>query len=202
MFAGMDDTAERFARVAEGLTDTVAAVPEDAWGDSSPCDGWTARDVLQHLVEWIPGPGFLLGTYGVDTGPIPAVESDPAGAWAAVRDAVRAGLDDPATAGRIENCGPPGEMSFAAAVDMTCTSDVLIHTWDIAQVAGIDVALDAGEIARQHDAINSIPSEVDSAMRGSGMFGPRVDLPADADTTTQVLAFYGRHARIVHQRHR
>lgn len=192
MFVNMNDTAERFERVAAGLADTITAMPDDAWANPSPCDGWTARDVLHHLVEWIPGPGFLLGTYGIDTSAIPAVETDPAGAWAVVRDAVQAGLDDPATAERVEDCGPPGEMSFAAAVDMTCTSDVLIHTWDIAQAAGIDVALDAGEIARQHDAITSIPSEVDSAMRDSGMFGPRINVPDDADATTQVLAFYGR----------
>lgn len=106
---------------------------------------------------------------------------------------MQGGLDDPATAERIEDCGPPGEMSFAAAVDMTCTSDVLIHTWDIAQAAGIDAALDSGEIARQHDAIGSIPPEVESAMRDSAMFGPRIKVPADTDTVTQVLAFYGRH---------
>lgn len=192
MFVNMRDTAERFGRVAAGLTDTISAMPDDAWANSSPCDQWSARDVLRHLVEWIAGLGFLLGTYGIDPGPIPAVESDPAGAWAAVRDAVQAGLDDSATAERIEDCGPPGELSFAAAVDKTCISDVFIHTWDIAQAAGIDVALDSGEIVRQHNAIGSISPEVDTAMRDSGMFGPRISVPADADTATQVLAFYGR----------
>lgn len=193
MFVNMNDTAERFERVAAGLTDAIASVPNDAWSNPSPCEDWTALDVLQHLIDWIPGPGFLLGTYGIETGPIPAIESDSAGAWAIVRDAVQAGLDDPATARRVEDCGPPGEMSFAAAVDMTCTTDVLIHTWDIAQATGIDVLLDPGEIARQHDSINSISPDVDSAMRDSGMFGPRVEVPADADPVTKVLAFYGRH---------
>lgn len=148
--------------------------------------------MLAHLVEWIPGPGFLLGTFQIDTGPIPPVDTDPAGAWAAIADAVQRGLDDPATANRVEDCGPPGEMSFAAAVDMTCTTDVLIHTWDIAQAAGIDVTLDAGEVARQHASLGSLPAAVDAAMRESGMFGPRVDVPSNADQETEVLAFYGR----------
>ncbi len=192
----MTDIAERFKRVAAGLADTIASVPDDAWANPSPCEGWTALDVVRHLVDWIPGPGFLLGTFGIEIGPIPAVENDPAGAWAVVRDAVQAGLDDPATAERVEDCGPPGEMSFAAAVDMTCTSDVLIHSWDIAQAAGIGVALDPAEIARQHESINSIPPEVDAAMRDSGVFGPRIDVPADADAATQVLAFYGRRDQV------
>ncbi len=188
----MSDASDRFRRVAAGFADTVAAVPTDAWSNSSPCDGWSARDVLSHLVEWIPGPGFLLGTYGIDTGPIPPVDADPVGAWASVAAAVQSGLDDPAVAERVEDCGPPGALSFAAAVDMTCTSDVLIHTWDIARAAGLDVTLDAVEIARQAAGLDAIPPEVDAAMRDSGMFGPRVDVTAGADAHTKVLAFYGR----------
>jgi len=190
----MTETADRFRRVADGLTRTIAAVPEAAGAMPSPCEGWDGRDVVRHLVEWLPGPGFLLGTFGLETRPIPSVDDDPAGAWAAVRDAIQHGLDDPAVARRVEECGPPGRLSFEAAVEMTCTPDVLIHTWDLAQAAGIAVELDPEELARQAAGIDSMPPEVDEAMRGSGHFGPRVDVPADADTRTRVLAFYGRRA--------
>lgn len=190
----MTESAERFRRVADGLTRTIAAVPADAWGRPSPCAGWDGREVVRHLVEWLPGPGFLLGAFGVETRPIPPVDDDPAGAWAAVRDAIQGGLDDPAVAERVEDCGPPGRLSFEAAVDMTCTPDVLIHTWDLACAAGIDVDLDADEVARQAASIDAMPPGVDEAMRASGHFGPRVDVPADADAVTRVLAFYGRRA--------
>ena len=30
--------------------------------------------------------------------------------------------------------------NLQAAVDMTCTPDVFVHTWDLAQAAGIDAA--------------------------------------------------------------
>jgi uncharacterized protein (TIGR03086 family) len=188
----MTEIAERFRRVADGLTATIAAVDDDAWTNPSPCEGWDGRDVVAHLVDWLPGPGFLLGTFEIDAGPIPSVDDDPAGAWAAVRDAIQRGLDDPAVAQRVEDCGPPGQLSFEAAVDMTCTPDVLIHTWDLAQAAGIDVELDAEEIARQAAGIAAMPPGVDEAMRASGHFGPRVDVPADADALTRVLAFNGR----------
>ncbi len=191
----MSESSSCFRRVAGDLADLIAAVPPDAWSNPSPCEGWTAQDVLAHLIEWIPGPGFLLGTFGIPTDPIPPVQSDPAGAWASVASAVQSGLDDPNVAGRIENCGPLGPMSFSAAVDMTCTPDVLIHTWDNAQAAGLDVTLDAIEIGRQAEGLDVLPPEVDTAMRESGMFGPRVAVAADADPTTKVLAFYGRSAR-------
>lgn len=145
----MTEVADRFRRVAGGLTQTIAEVPDNAWGNPSPCAGWDGRDVVRHLVGWLPGPGFLLGTFGVETRPIPSVDDDPSGAWAAVRDAIQGGLDTPAVAQRLEDCGPPGQLSFEAAVDMTCTPDVLIHTWDLARAAGIDVELDAEEVARQ-----------------------------------------------------
>jgi uncharacterized protein (TIGR03086 family) len=188
----MTEIAERFRRVAEGLTRTIAAVPEEAWGKPAPCEGWDGRDVVRHLVDWLPGPGFLLGAFGVETRPIPSVDDDPAGAWAAVRDAIQEALDNPAVAPRVEDCGPPGRLSFEAAVEMTCTPDVLIHTWDLAQAAGIDVELDPEAIATQAAGIDVMPPGVDEAMRASGHFGPRVDVPADADARTRVLAFYGR----------
>ena len=189
----MSETSERFALVAEGFTVTVEAVPDDAWEHPAPCEGWVARDVVRHLVEWLPGPGFLLGAFGVETRPIPSVEDDPAGAWAAVRDAIQRALDDPEVAGRVEDCGPPGRMSLEAAVDMTCTPDVLIHTWDLARATGLDERLDADEVHRQVIAIDALPPGVDEAMRGSGHFGPRVEVPDGADEQTRLLAFMGRN---------
>ena len=188
------ESPARFAAVADGLTRCIADVPADAWSRPAPCEGWVARDVVRHLCDWLPGPGFLLGTWGIDTGPMPSVDESPAGAWAAVRDAIQRGLDDPATADRVEDCGPPGQLSFAGAVDMTCTPDVLIHTWDLARAAGLveHEALEPSEVARQVAGIEQLPPEVDAAMRGSGQFGLRVDVADDADALTRLLAFYGR----------
>jgi uncharacterized protein (TIGR03086 family) len=188
----MSESTDRFRRLAAGFTNVVAAVPESAWTNPSPCQGWAARDVVRHLVEWIPGPGFLLGTYGIEIDDLPSVDTDPLGAWVAVRDAVQAGLDDPATAQRVEDCGPLGRLTFEAAVDITCATDVFVHTWDLAQAAGIDAALDDDELRRQLDTIASIPPQVDDAMRSSGHYGPRLDTADDADPITVVMAFYGR----------
>ena len=188
----MTESSERFARVAEGFTSRVESVPADAWENAAPCEGWVARDVVRHLVEWLPGPGFLLGTFGVETGPIPSVDEDPAGAWAVVRDAIQRALDDPDVAGRVEECGPPGRMSLAAAVDMTCTPDVLIHTWDLARATGLDERLDEAEVHRQVVAVESMPPEADAGMRASGHFGPRVEVAASATEQDRLLAFMGR----------
>ena len=188
----MTEIAARFEKVAAGFTARAEAVPGDAWERPAPCEGWVARDVVRHLVEWLPGPGFLLGTFDVETGPIPSVETDPAAAWAVVRDAIQRALDDPAIAERVEDCGPPGRLSLEAAVDMTCTPDVLIHTWDLARATGLDERLDPDEVRRQLAGIEALPPEVDEAMRSSGHYGPRVAVADGADEQTRLLAFMGR----------
>jgi uncharacterized protein (TIGR03086 family) len=188
----LTEISERFARVAEAFTARVAAVPEVAWDNPTPCEGWVARDVVRHLVEWLPPPGFLLGPFGVDPGPIPPVDDDPPRAWAVVRDAIQGALDDPGVAGRVEDCGPAGRLSLEAAVDMTCTPDMLIHTWDLARATGLDERLDVDEVHRQVVAIESLPAEVDDAMRSSGHYGPRVAVAPDADEQSRLLAFMGR----------
>ena len=190
----MTEIGARFATVAAGFTARVEAVPADRWERPAPCEGWVARDVVRHLVEWLPGPGFLLGTFGVDTGPIPSVEDAPAGAWAVVRDAIQRALDDPAIATRVEDCGPPGVLSLEAAVDMTCVPDVLIHTWDLARATGLDERLDADEVHRLVTAVEAMPPEVDEAMRSSGHYGPRAPIADGADEQARLLAFMGREA--------
>jgi uncharacterized protein (TIGR03086 family) len=190
----MSEISERFATVAAGFSERIAAVPADAWERPAPCAGWVARDVVGHLVGWLPGPGFLLGTFGVETGPIPSVDADPAGAWAVVQRAIQTALDDPQVAGREEDCGPPGRMTLEAAVDMTCTTDVLIHTWDLARATGLDERLDPAQVHWLASSLESLPAEVDEAMRASGHYGSRVAVDADADEQTRLLAFMGRRA--------
>ena len=40
-----------------------------AWDNPAPCDGWTARDVVDHLVTWVPG--FMSSSAGVEIEPGP-----------------------------------------------------------------------------------------------------------------------------------
>lgn len=188
----MTEISERFTRIADAFAARIDAVPTEAWDQPAPCEGWVARDVVRHLVEWLPGPGFLLGTFGVRTAPIPPVDADPAGAWAVVQGAIQRALDDPDVAGRVEDCGPPGRLSLEAAVDMTCTPDILIHTWDLARAAGLDERLDPDEVHRQVTSLEALPPDIDEAMRSSGHYGPRVAVPPDADDQTRLLAFMGR----------
>src|SRR5260221_61208 len=56
----MSEIGERYRKVAGQFTQRVRSVPATAWDKPAPCDGWVARDVVRHLVEWVPG--FFKGT--------------------------------------------------------------------------------------------------------------------------------------------
>jgi uncharacterized protein (TIGR03086 family) len=181
----VSEHSERYARVTAAFTDRVEAVPADRWESPAPCEGWVARDVVRHLVEWVPG--FFESYAGR---PIPiadSVDDDPAAAWAGVRDQLAAWLADPAIASE-EIDTPPGRMAIEAAIDMFVTGDVLIHTWDLARAAGLDERLDADEVHRMYE--ESLP--YDEVLRQSGQYGPKVEVPDDADEQTKLLAFVGR----------
>jgi uncharacterized protein (TIGR03086 family) len=181
----MTEISDRFDVVAGGFTERVDAVSAGAWDNPSPCEGWTARDVVRHLTEWVPA--FFNGTAGLSLPTERSVDDDPAAAWAALRDELRRTLADPTVAGR-EFDGPPGRMSIEQSIDMIVTGDVLIHTWDLARAAGLDETLDATEVNRM--VVGMEP--YDEMLRSSGQYGPRVAVPYDADDTTKLIAFMGR----------
>jgi uncharacterized protein (TIGR03086 family) len=183
----MSEIAERYERITGQFTDRVRAVPADAWNNPSPCEGWTARDVVGHLTEWIPG---FFGAQGIEFPASPSVQDDPAGAWETVQRTHGRALADPTLAAKeVET--PFNKQSLAETVDMIVTGDVFTHTWDLARATGQDETLDPDQLQRMIAGMGDMPDEV---LRAGGMFGPRVDVPADADDQTKFLAFVGRRA--------
>jgi uncharacterized protein (TIGR03086 family) len=181
----MSEISERYRKVAAQFTERVTAVPEDAWDNPAPCEGWVARDVIGHLVEWLPA--FFFGTWDIERPPAPSVDEDPVGAWLVLDRTIQSALDDPGIAGR-ERDSHMGRKTFEQTIDMICTADVLIHTWDLARATGLDESLDPDEVHRFVEAMEPM----DDLLRQSGQYGPRVPVPDDADEQTRLIAFVGR----------
>lgn len=183
--AEADTEAERFRRVAGRFSQRAAEVPVDAWSNPAPCTGWTARDVVRHLTEWVPA---VIGRAGIDLSVDPSVDEDPAAAWASLAAGLQRALDDPAVAGRVFDAGPPGRLTVAQAIDMLVTGDVLVHTWDLARATGLDETLDEGIATTMYEGLQA----ADEALRASGHYGQAVPVPDDADIQTKLIAFTGR----------
>jgi uncharacterized protein (TIGR03086 family) len=182
----MTGAAEEHRTVAEVFTDRVRAVRPGAWDNPAPCEGWVARDVVRHLVEWFPA--FLEAGAGVELPTGPSVDDDPVAAWTVHSDGVQALLDDPATAQRTLSNRHIGEVPLDEAVDRFYTSDVFMHTWDLARATGQEERLDPAKCAQLLEGM--LP--LDDVLRSSGQYGPRVEVPESADVQTRLLAFIGR----------
>ena len=180
----MTAPAARHREVAAGFSRRVRGATD--WDAPAPVAGWTARDVVRHLVEWFPA--FLASGSDVVLPAGPSVDDDPVGAWRVQADAVQALLDDPATAGRVLSNPHTGDVPLPEAVDRFYTSDVFMHTWDLARATGQDDVLDAGSCAELLAGMEP----VEDLIRGSGQYGARVEVPADADPQTRMLGFIGR----------
>ena len=183
----MTTAAENHRRVAGTFTDRVRQVSgPHGWDAPSPVSGWTARDVVGHLVEWFPG--FLAEGSGIRLPTGPPVAEDPVGAWQTHCDAVQAVLDDPSTATKVLSNRHLGEVPLPEAIDRFYTADVFMHTWDLAQATGQDDTLDPGYCAELLEGMTPF----EEAMRGSGQYGPRVPVPDDASVQARMLGFIGR----------
>jgi uncharacterized protein (TIGR03086 family) len=183
----MSDVADRYRRLSEAFAARIATVPADRWDSPSPCDGWTARDVVRHVVD---SQARFLQLVGREIGPLPAVADDPAGAWAAARAAMQADLDDPDRAA-AEFDGMFGRSTLAQAVDRFGCTDLVVHAWDLARATGQDERLDPEEVRR----VLASMAGLEDSMRGPRTFGPPVDVPPDAGEQARMLAFLGRDPR-------
>jgi uncharacterized protein (TIGR03086 family) len=182
----MTSAAEEHRSIAGAFTDRVRGVPADSWDAPAPVEGWRARDVVRHLVEWFPA--FLKAGSGIELPSGPSVDEDPVTAWTVHSDSVQALLDDAATAGKVLTNRHIGEVPLDEAVDRFYTSDVFMHTWDLARATGQDETLDAAKCAGL--LAGMLPLE--EMLRASGQYGARVEVPDDADVQTQLLGFIGR----------
>ena len=180
----MSDIADRYRRLAAAFADKVRAVPPHRWDAPSPCDGWTALDIVRHLVEV---HGMFLGFVGRELGEIPPVEDGPLAGFEAAREVVQAALDDPdRAAGSFD--GYFGRTTFAEAVDRFVCFDLVVHRWDLARAIGTDERLDPEEVRRLLDLLPTFGD----ALHSSGAFGPPIDPPAGADEQTRLLCLLGR----------
>ena len=177
------DPAERHRAVAAGFTARVAGASD--WDVPAPVDGWRARDVVGHLVEWFPA--FLHSATGLDLERGPSPEQDPVAAWQVHSDAVQRLLDGPDAATPFAH-PMVGELPLPEAVDRFYTSDVFMHTWDLARATGQDERLDPDTCAQLLAGMEPI----EDMMRSSQQYGVRVPVPADADVQTRLLGFIGR----------
>ena len=166
--------AGELARIAERTTD---------WSAPAPVDGWTALDVVDHLVSWFRG---FLSAGGVELPAGPSAADDPVAAWQHHAAGVQGLLDE---RGDEEFTHPylgPGRL--ADTIDRFYTADVFMHSWDLARATGQEPRLDEDEAGRMLEGMRPI----EAMLRESGQYGPAVPVPDDAPAVDRLMGFIGR----------
>ena len=184
----MSESTDRFDTAVAAFDSRVKAVPTDAWSSQAPCEGWTARDVVGHVVRNYRSMAAQAG--GVELAPEQAelgAGEDPVEAWTAASGQMKALISDPATSG-AQVSGPAGPTTLEDAAGGIMSMDTHVHTWDLARAVGGDETLDPGIVA----FTMALLEPIDEMIRMPGVFGPKVEAPAGADAQTQMLCFLGR----------
>ena len=182
----MTETADRYRRLAAAMTGKIEKVAPDQWSDATPCEDWTVRDLVAHLVTT---HGTIAGLVGLELVPAADPREDPLVAWTSVRDQMQAFLDDPQTADRQYE-GRFGRSTLSKAVDGFICFDLVVHGWDLARATGQAEHIDEAELDR---ARREIEARGDAA-RTPGVLGPELAPPPGADEQARLLAFLGRRA--------
>jgi len=166
----MTDAIADHRRACDGFAAIVRLVG-DRWGSASPCTEWDARGVLEHVI------GFhdVLLLRPMEAKPS-RPRDDPEARWTATVEALFGALDrSPLDDKRRSLLG-------------YLSTDVLVHTWDLAKAVGAEVTLD-GELCRI--GLERALAHA-SQFEGSDMFAPAVEMADDADVQDRLVAFFGR----------
>jgi len=166
---------------AERLTAAVDAVSD--WDAASACEGWSAADVIDHVITAQRG---LLSRAELDPGERP--EGDPKAQWAAHLAVMRPLAQDDAALAR-EVAGPFGPSTVGALLNGLLGFENLVHAWDLGPANGQPVAFTDAEL----DVIDALTANLPDASYDRGAF-KRLPGAADADRQTALLARIGRAA--------
>lgn len=153
------------------------------WSAPSPCTGWRARDVLDHVITT---QREFFERHGIDLGPAPA--GPPAEAWAAHLAAVRTAAT-PAVASR-EYDSDFGRTTIGATLAGFYGFDLVVHRWDLARGLGRDTSFSEAEL----DLVEAALPGFGEHLYADGVCGPAVPVPQDASRQVRLLATTGRDA--------
>jgi len=181
----MSDNLRTYVKALYGFDAVVGRAPADSWANQSPCEEWTAADVVAHNVGMnTMVTGF---TQGVNArGPGQERPDDPAGAWRESFDGLLAALDHPGALQTVAKT-PWGEMPVDKFLGFAWV-DPLIHTWDLAKATGQEPALDGPLTERGAKQLE----RAGDSLRGPGRFGAAAEAGDNAPVADIFIALSGR----------
>jgi uncharacterized protein (TIGR03086 family) len=179
-------------RLMAGL---VEGIGEDQLGRPTPCPDYTLGDLLDHV-----GGLSVAFTAAATKTELPEGSQGPSGDASRLapdwRDGIPGALEAMAEAWRDEEAWTgmtraggldlPGEVAGLVALD-----EVVLHGWDVARASGQEFDCDPQVLEAVHGFLEQFSGPGKEDQR-AGLFGPEVEVPADAPLLDRVVAMAGR----------
>jgi uncharacterized protein (TIGR03086 family) len=187
----MTAPADVVDRLAAALTTTgtaVAGIPATRWNDATPCPGWDVRTLTNHLVGGLRiFTAQLTGTEAGGEHEDDWLGEAPSAAYADAARTVLAAWRSPGALDRtLEISLGPVPAPLGAVIELT---EVVVHGLDLAVATGQTDRVDEEQAAALHELMLGMGFD---AFRVPGVFGPAVEVPADAPASVRLLGFLGR----------
>ncbi|HEX2039412.1 MAG TPA: TIGR03086 family metal-binding protein [Acidimicrobiales bacterium] len=186
------DAFEALDRARGEFDKRLRAVRNDQWDDPTPCEGWTVRDLAQHVVGANRMAVKLLAGEPVERA-LPelvgdVLGDDPVAAFVQSAEAQEAAFRAPgALAATCHH--PVGDIPGEMLLGFRLT-DLTLHAWDLARAVGADETLDPELVQLLWERLEPMGPVLGTM----GMFGsgPSGELPEDAPVQHKLLDVSGR----------
>jgi uncharacterized protein (TIGR03086 family) len=153
----------------------------DLYAIPTPCSEWDAQALVEHVVGF--HEFLLLRPLGVRAH---RPRTGPAARWRATADAIFAALSEEGALERSTEL-PGGGQNTPRDVLGVLTTEVLVHTWDLARAVGVAADLDVALCTQSYGTVVAT-----GIARDPGLIGPEVVVAPGSDVVTKLVAFYGR----------
>jgi uncharacterized protein (TIGR03086 family) len=170
-----------FLDAADRFSATVSATND--WSAPSPCEGWTAADVVDHVVDT---EREFLARMGVPVGDRPS--GSPDAVWAGHLAAVRAVVTPELEAREYD--GYFGRTTIGATLDQFYGFDLVVHGWDLGSANGRPTAFTDADM----DAMDTAFEGFGEHAYDDGVFRPALEVVDGASRQARLLARMGRRA--------
>jgi uncharacterized protein (TIGR03086 family) len=171
----------------------VEEIEPEQLDNPTPCEGWTVRDVLNHVTG-----GADMFAVAAAEGKVPDEQlgqfmggdnlgSDYKGSFAAASARAMKAFSPPDIADKMITL-PFGEMPAGVAVNFAIF-DVTTHTWDLAKGTGQSTDLDPEVLAA---ALEAAQLMLNDDFRALGLFAEAVPVPEDAPLQDRLAGLTGR----------
>ena len=169
-----DGAAAKATEAMDFLVEAVEQIAPQSWDQPSNLEGWSIRDLVDHVTG--SAAKIVALVKGGEVAQAPSQLDDPVAQLRELGDGLRDTL---------------------AAADQDALRQALrfpvfgltIHGWDVYRSQHRPVDLPEGLLAFCRQVVESVPED---ELRRPGLFGPAQPVPQDATPTARLMAYVGR----------